>query len=753
MRNFRKLPSYHKFFLWKKTDTSLLKDTADLYGYQRIRWFSAALLLLLTFSAGAQQPSRGKQDRCGTMPRLQLMLSRNQAFKARFENERVLFNRAVQQGTIKRLSQSAGRMTEGERVVYKIPVVFHIVLPDPNVVTDAQIQAQLDTINKDYFGENGDTVKIPSYFKSVFGRSSIQFCLAQRNPDGDFTSGIERIATTRAAFSYDDDAVKTDTTGGADSWNNNKYMNVWITTLSGGVLGYSTFPEDGAPAMQGVVIDYRTIPGGSLAGFNEGKTLTHEAGHYFNLYHTWGDDNGDCTGTDYVNDTPNQADATSGCPTGIQTDKCTPGGNGIMYQNYMDYSDDPCLVMFTAGQVSRMESAVLAYRSSLLSSDACAPPVATDYDVQLRAINQPAQRICTSTFTPVVTIRNRGNLLLTSATINVQIDNGPVTSFNWTGSLAQKAIATVTLGSLTSSFGNHILKVYTTNPNSRQDEEVSNDTLTMNFQYVMPVTSVSESFEGSLFPPQGWDILNPDEYKTWKRVTGVAKTGSASVMIDNYNYNSPGQKDDLRMPTVNLAPGLDTAILSFNLAAATYTASNTSGNTWDTLEVLVSTDCGKTYTGLYKKWGPNLVTRTGSTTSAFVPASDEWRKDSIDLASFIGKDNLLITFRNTTGWENNIYLDDINLRTVMVNPNLKKQKLMVTPSPTTGIIAVQFYPQPNDLRAIQIFNGMGQKVAETVISNGANNYYSYDLSAYAAGTYIVRAIYTDRVLTRRIIKL
>ena len=530
-------------------------------------------------------------------------------------------------------------------------------------------------------------------------------------------------------------------------------MNVWITTLSGNLLGYSTFPDDGAPAMQGVVIDFRTLPGGSFVDLNGVKTLTHEAGHYFNLYHIWGDDDGACTGTDYVDDTPNQANATTGCYSGIKTDKCTPGGNGIMYENYMDYSDDPCLVMFTAGQVERMQSAVIAYRSSLLSSNACVPPVLKDYDMQLRAINQPFQRICTSTFTPVVTIRNRGNLLLTSATINVQIDNGNVTTYNWTGSLAHAATATVSLGNLTSATGTHILKVYTTNPNSRQDEEVSNDTLTLSYQYYPSVTGISEGFEGAQFPPQAWDIVNPDRYITWEKVTGVSKSGTASVMINNYNYNSQGQKDDLRMPNVNLASSLDTAVLSFNLAAATYTATNTSGNVWDTLEVMVSTDCGLTYTSLYKKWGASLVTRTAATTDAFVPASSEWRKDSVDLADYIGKDNLLIAFRNTTGWENNIYLDDINLRTVTVNPNLKKQQFMVTPSPTTGAIAVQFYPQPYTLKAIEIFSSTGQKVAETVIGSGANNYYSYDLSRYAAGIYIVRAIYTDKVLTRRVVKL
>src|SRR5437763_1322063 len=112
MRNFRKLPSFHKFLLWKKTDSSILKHTAKIYGHGKIQLFNTALLLLFSLTVGAQQSNRERQDRCGTMPRLQLMLNKNQALRTRFETERVSFNRAVQQGTILRLPQSANRVTD-----------------------------------------------------------------------------------------------------------------------------------------------------------------------------------------------------------------------------------------------------------------------------------------------------------------------------------------------------------------------------------------------------------------------------------------------------------------------------------------------------------------------------------------------------------------------------------------------------------------------------------------------------------------
>jgi hypothetical protein len=701
------------------------------------------------------------------MQHLEQNLQKNALLRQKFEQAKIQFNKVA----------SLRSQNESARLgatVY-IPVVFHIVLPDPNIVTDEQIQAQLDTLNKDYFGMNGDSVKIPSYFKPLYGKSNIQFCLAQRTPDGDPTNGIERATTTQTDFSINDDGVKHRSAGGVDSWNTAKYYNIWVGTLADNVLGYATFPDDlSTPdADQGVVIDYHSLPGGSYVNYNGGKTLTHETGHYFNLYHIWGDDQNSsntCSGTDYVDDTPNQSVSTAGCPSGIKTDNCTTGGNGIMYHNYMDYTDDPCLVMFTSGQVDRMETALSVYRSSLLSSNGCQPVVLNTYDAQLRAVNQPAQRLCSATFTPQITVKNKGSQALTSLQISTKIDNGAVTTFHWTGSVPTYSTATIDLNNLATTPGIHTLTVYVFNPDNNADQELSNDTLQMNFQYFHPITFTSsflpspltelkESFESNSFPPSGWDIVNPDNAITWQRVTGIAKTGNASVKMDNFSYNNYGfsyigHSDDLRMPSVNLPAGMDSVFLSFQVAAAAFTDLNTAGNNWDTLQVLISSDCGKTYTSVYKKWGKTLVTRNASVTGEFVPSFSEWRKDSVDLSAYVGSNDLLIAFRNTTGLENAVYLDDINLRTVTVNPNLKAQGFLVTPNPTNGVIAVQFYPQPSNLKGVQVFNSIGQQIAEVrVADNQANNYYRFDLSRYAKGTYIVRALFTDRVLTKKVIRL
>lgn len=685
------------------------------------------------------------QDRCASMELLQKRFTDKPALKLMFDQRELRLKQLINE----RVASGKTMRTTG---LVTIPVVFHVVLSRQSLVTDAQLMAQLDTINKDYAGTNAGADKVPSHFKSLFGQSGIQFCLAQRTPNDAPSTGIVRYTTTRTSFDYTTNQVKHAESGGADAWDTDKYLNIWICDLSGSTLGYATFPDDGVKDEQGVAVDYASLPGGAATGFNQGKTLTHEIGHYFNLYHIWGDDNGACSGTDLVDDTPNQSNSTTSCQTGIVTDRCTTTSPGIMYQNYMDYTPDACLYMFTRLQVARMEAAFTTYRSLLALSNGCTPVDLKKKDASLKSIRQPAQRICSNTLTPQVTLVNRGSETLTSVTIHAVIDDGTVQTYNWTGSLATFAEVAVALPALTTVEGNHVLSVYTTNPNGAADENTANDALSLDFIYYEPFAApVTESFEG-LFPPQGWDIVNEDGGSTWEKTTSAAKTGSASVKIGNFDNQVVGQRDYLRSPTVNIA-GVDSAFVSFQVAAATYTSTATQGNVWDTLQVLISTDCGQTYTSVYKKWGSSLVTRSTATRTAFTPGVNEWRREEINIGSFIGQGEVLVAFQNTNGNENDIFLDDINIRTVTVNPNLKQEGFLVTPNPTSGQVSVQFYPHPEKLKSVSIYNVAGQKIAETIISGEvATNVYNFDLTLHPSGLYVVRAAFEDRVLTRKIVK-
>ncbi|WP_336514224.1 M43 family zinc metalloprotease [Pollutibacter soli] len=703
------------------------------------------LLLLLGFSVvNAQQKKKVAPEHCATMPYLEKQFSQSPALKERFIRQREELNEKLRREKNNRLREMR------VNTVITIPVVFHVVLPNPNLVTTAQLLHQLDSLNKDFSGTNGSAANIPSWFSPLKGSTDFQFCLAQKDPRGEETNGIHRVTTTVQEFGVNN-GVKLTSQGGTDAWNTEKYLNIWVTALSDGIIGFGTFPESTDPEFQGVVIDYRSLPNGSYAEYNRGKTLTHEMGHYFGIYHIWGDDDGECTGTDYIDDTPNQADATEGCKTGKVTDSCSGPGNGIMYQNFMDYSYDRCLMMFTSDQVSRMHQVFNQYRSSLSLSDACSPPVIYDVDAWLTSLISPEQRICSETFAPVVVLKNRGNQTLTSVKINFQIDGQAPVVYTWTGSLARTAETVVTMNNITATAGKHDFLIYTSNPNNTDDQNKVNDTLGGSFQYYPPVTEISESFETYEALPPGWDVVNPDGLITWQRKSGYGKTGTASMFINNFDYELFPSTDDLRLPEFSLPP-MDSAFLSFWVAAAAFSPLNTQNNNWDTLEVLISTDCGKTYTSVYKKWGESLVTRTTPTTIAYVPRSNEWRKDSVSLQNYINKGNILVAFRNTTGYENNVYLDDINLRKVNINPNLKAKGFLVTPNPVRDRVTIQFYPVPATLKAIQLFNSTGQKMAEINVGANPGVYYQFQTAGMVRGIYFVRAVFTDKVEVRKILK-
>ncbi|HOW64667.1 MAG TPA: zinc metalloprotease, partial [Candidatus Paceibacterota bacterium] len=246
-----------------------------------------------------------------------------------------------------------------------IPVVVHVVYhtADQNI-SDAQINSQIDVLNKDFRKANSDISKLPAVFSALAADARVEFKLADKDPANNPTNGITRTATAKLSFTHDD-KVKKSATGGHDAWSTDKFLNIWVCPLSGGLLGYAQFP--GGPAdTDGVVINYTAFgtSGTASAPFNLGRSATHEIGHYLNLYHIWGDDGTGCTGTDFVGDTPNQGGPNYGKPS-FPHITCGNAPNGDLFMNYMDYVDDDTMFMFTAGQVTRIQACLDSDRKSL----------------------------------------------------------------------------------------------------------------------------------------------------------------------------------------------------------------------------------------------------------------------------------------------------------------------------------------------------------------------------------------------------
>jgi Pregnancy-associated plasma protein-A/Secretion system C-terminal sorting domain len=237
------------------------------------------------------------------------------------------------------------------QTVVTIPVVVHVLFNANANVTDEQIKLQIEALNRNFNKENEDFSKVPAVFASLAGVANIRFVLAKVDPNGRATNGITRTKSSRELWS-NDDKMKMPSYGGVAPWDSKSYLNIWVCNLVPGLLGYSSAP--GSPAdKDGVVIKFNIFGTTSDGNFNMGRTTVHEVGHWLNLKHLWGDK--EC-GSDEVDDTPQQRTYNQGTPTfpkmGMGCSASNPYGE--MFMNFMDFTNDASMMMFTNGQVKRM---------------------------------------------------------------------------------------------------------------------------------------------------------------------------------------------------------------------------------------------------------------------------------------------------------------------------------------------------------------------------------------------------------------
>lgn len=271
--------------------------------------------------------------------------------------------------------QPPSQKTTASRI---IPTVVHVIFSNAaENISDAQIQSQIDILNEDFQRLNADTTNTPAAFRPAAIDTDIEFCLASIDPLGNATNGIDRISQAGSPFTTN--FVNT-TIKPATIWNPDDYMNIWVVNLTGGILGYAQFPDaSGLPGLNanggnantdGVVMLTSSIgrpPQNTSAGpYNLGRTATHEVGHWLGLRHIWGD--AGCGADDFCADTPESDASNFGCATTHVS--C---GSVDQVQNYMDYSDDACMNLFTADQKSRIDVVMMncPRRASLLLSNAC----------------------------------------------------------------------------------------------------------------------------------------------------------------------------------------------------------------------------------------------------------------------------------------------------------------------------------------------------------------------------------------------
>lgn len=651
-------------------------------------------------------------------------------------------------------AQTSTRPDNEERAIVTIPVVVHVVYANATQnISDARIQSQIDVLNTDFAGLNSDSTFIPTVFKPLFAKTEIRFCLAQRDPSGNATTGILRVPTTTASFSTND-GVKSSTTGGSNAWDRSKYLNLWSCNMSGGILGYAQFPG-GAAATDGVVISYQYFGTTPTGTFNKGRTATHEVGHWLGLYHIWGDDGGACTGSDNIADTPNQADANYGCKTHPYV-TCS-NVNGDMFMNYMDYGDDRCLVMFSNGQKTAMNNVINGARASLKTSDGCLPVNLPALDASIVSIVTLNNTACGNTIQPVINFKNMGQNAITNAVISYSIDGGTATSYTYSGSIASLASTNITLPtSGIVAVGNHnvVINIVTIN-GSADGNSTTVNTQSQAFTINSATGQViaAQGFEAATVPPTGYTIDNPDGATTWAQAS-VGRNSTKSMYMNFFDYQTNNEIDDLNLPFADLTQYNGAAAMTFDVAYRYY--SGTTNTTWDTLQVLISTDCGVTWTSLYKKWYTTLATVTGAQTTAFTPTNTQWRNETIDLTPYVSSNKALIKFRAINNYENNLYLDNINIASTSTvglnNYDNEKLQLNLFPNPADNSFNLYFQNNKIENSVISIVNSKGQEVFnKRVVTKTDGNLEVIDIANFNAGVYFVKIQTSEAVGIKRLI--
>lgn len=382
-----------------------------------------------------------------------------------------------------------------QNAVLTIPVVVHVIhngnqIGSEENIFDQQVISQIQVLNEDFRKKSGT----PGFNTNAVGADvEIEFALAKQDPSGILSNGINRVNLGQESWSTDEiDAIVKPQT----QWDPEKYLNIWVVKFTvNKLLGYAQFPNssglpginanEGPANTDGVVIGYTFFgsssyfPGGTyVTDYDKGRTASHEVGHWLGLRHIWGD--GDCSVDDFCADTPNAGKENEGCPVGVDSCPASPGLD--MIENYMDYTNDACMNIFTAEQKARMVAVMTnsPRRKELPSSTAGTPGTAYTYDAKVANIAITVDG-CKTTFSPLITIENRGTTTLTTVSITYSLDNISPKTYTWTGSLPQYATTDINLSAIASTAGAHIFYATINTVNNQTDLNATNNDLSKAF--------------------------------------------------------------------------------------------------------------------------------------------------------------------------------------------------------------------------------------------------------------------------------
>ncbi len=567
-------------------------------------------------------------------------------------------------------NQGAQLQKRTSATLYQIPVVIHVFHKGESVGTgvnlsDERLKEQIDSLTADFRRMNADAINTPSEFLPVAADIEIEFVLAKQDPAGNPTNGIVRLQGSRDVYraSSHRQLLRSES-----YWPAEHYLNIYVLDLQT-FIGYASFPlvdlegitnDNEDYAFDGVLVDFEYFGVNlSTPTFDSfGRTLTHEVGHWLGLRHIWGD--GNCAADDFVDDTPlantDNGDYTSPCtfPNPNDNQVCVPG-EPEMFQNYMDYTDDICMNLFTEGQKSRMRTVMdnAINRLSLTTSPGLSEPIRFSDDLAATDILSPEYAQCGSTIIPSVRIENHGTTEITTYDVQLYINgnpNGSVQTINKTLeplSSDTVSFSAKSISSTPSSIGFEITGV-----NGGTDMNAGNNLITRDIIFTNSVNlPFTEDFEGAI------DLLGPNGVNAPWEIANAPKTtptNQAYLFKAHNNTDWFGEETIFKTPIFDLT-GLPSGDLLFSYAHA-----NPPGAFYDGLMVKVSIDCGETFPDvLFSSFGPNLATAAELDTY-FTPANQlEWIDTLLSITQYRDIDGVQFAFVGINGSGNNIYVDDI----------------------------------------------------------------------------------------------
>lgn len=582
-------------------------------------------LSLLAFGLALNSSAQNRHDWCYSDEVLQERLAKDPSFVQEMARTNALLKQPPQ--------------AKSQGTVYQIPVVFHVVYAsEADNISVAQIKDGLRVLNEDFRRMNADTGLTRNVFKGDAADMEIEFVLAQKDPQGNCTDGITR---TQSNLSLTGDNNVKDLI----HWDNSRYYNIWVTRRvrgtsrgnpNGVILGYSSFPRVGGQSYRndGTVIRHDEV-GTIGTAVTNGRTLTHETGHYLSLYHPF---QGGCFNGDQVSDTPPVANPNYGCDLNINSCSNDSPDRKDQLENYMDYSS--CQNMFTQGQKIRMRN--------VLQNSSLRGGIVSNGNLNFTGVNNPPA--CP----PKAKVGTPRRYTCTGKPVTFQdlSEEGAATSWEWHFEKGNPATSTAQSPSVTyQEPGNWDVTLIASN---------SAGTDTLYLQDYMDVKAQQppffdrqwrNSFEYFNQLPFTFTTLDHGGNGTFEVFQGAGSEGNQSLRVQK-TPNIPGEVDELISPAIKTQNGQD-LFLFFDFA---YVAQQNNNNAQ--LAVYASRDCGENWI-LRRTINSGRLRTAGARTGNFVPTDNQWFTEIIPFDAYVQDDPILIKFRFESGGGNHFYLDNI----------------------------------------------------------------------------------------------